>query len=384
MPPGLFPTAPPLGSGSANLQTNSIQQNPERNYVMIWNLNIQRELTRSTTLMVGYVGNRGVNMLNRADDVNLVLPTLTPEGFLWPFPAGSGTRLNPLVGDIRGEYWTGDAWYDALQANVTKKMSYGFQIQGSYTWGKSLDTGSASVIGDPFTNSISSPFWFCKSCRKGPSDFNIGQTFVANYLWAIPTKKNWGLIASHVLGGWQVGGIITAESGVPMTPTIAGDPLGLNSNDPFAYPNRLTGPGCRTLTNPGDVSEYIKLNCFALPMASPSIAAQCTPFGAAAGTPIAGTCSNLLGNSGRNIVSGPGLATFDFSLIKNTYISRISEDFNAQFRVEFFNIFNRANFATPQHTNLFDQNGDPIGGAGSLTQTSTSAREIQLALKLIW
>ena len=163
---------------------------------MLWNLNIQRELTPSTTFMIGYVGNHGVHMLNRADDVNMVIPQATSQGLLWPFPAGSGTILNPVIGDIRGEYWTGTSLYDALELQLTKRMSHGFHVQGSYTWGKNIDTGSASVIGDPFTNSITSPLWFCSACRRGLSDFNIGQTLVVNYVWDVPAPENWGAVAS--------------------------------------------------------------------------------------------------------------------------------------------------------------------------------------------
>jgi len=379
---GTFPgDAAPLGSiDPSKLQTEAIQFNPPRNYMMTWNLNVQRELTPSTSVMVGYIGNHGVHMENRADDVNLVLPTATPSGYLWPYPAGSGTIIDPAASDIRGIYWGGDSAYDALEAMVSKRMSHGLQVQGSFTWGKNIDTGSASTIGNPYSNSISSPFWFCNSCRRGLSDFNIGHTLVVNYLWDVPTPRNWGPLGSHLLGGWEVGGIITAEDGVPITPIIAGDPLGLNSADPFAYPNRLTGAGCTSLVNPGNPNNYIKLNCFALPTAPASLVSQCTPFNAAPGT-----CSNLLGNSGRNIVIGPGIATWDFSLFKNNHIKLISENFNVQFRAEFFNILNRPNFATPvDNSTLFDQNGNPVGGAGAVDKTSTTAREIQFALKLIW
>jgi hypothetical protein len=111
--------------------------------------------------------------------------------------------------------------------------------------------------------------------------------------------------------------------------------------------------------NPGNPNNYIKLSCFAPP------------------NPL-----TLLGNAGRNSVIGPGLVTWDFSLFKN---NRISERSNLQFRAEFFNILNRPNFATPFHNNtLFDQNGNPVGGAGSIDQTSTTARQIQFGLKLIW
>jgi hypothetical protein len=362
--PGSFPSG--LGDTGLMIPQNeeygSVQTNPPRNYLMMWNLNVQRELNASTSLMVGYIGNHGVHMVNRTDDANDVLPMVTPQGLLWPSPAGSGTPINPSIGDLRIVYWGGDAEYDALQVQVTKKMSHGFQAQGSYTFAKGIDTGSASVVGDPFTNSISSLFWFCRSCRRGLSDYNIAHTLTINYLWNLPSPKNWGTFASHTLGGWTAGGIITAETGVPFTPLIGGDPLGLNSSDPFAFPNRVAGPGCGSAVNPGNPDNYIKLNCFAAP------------------NPL-----TLLGNSGRNSLIGPGLVDFDLSLFKNNYIRRISETFNVQLRAEFFNIFNRPNFAVPvDNSALFDQSGSPVGGAGAIDATSTTSRQIQFAVKLIW
>jgi hypothetical protein len=97
-------------------------------------------------------------------------------------------------------------------------------------------------------------------------------------------------------------------------------------------------------------------------------------------------CINLRGNSGRNIANGPGLANLDFSVFKNNYVKRISENFNVQFRAEFFNILNRANFDPPlTPVDAFDASGNStIGAAGTLTATTTAAREIQFALKVIW
>jgi hypothetical protein len=364
LPADSFPTEAASTSNivPSKLQTSSVQTNPPRNYTMIWNLNVQRQFGSTTTVSVGYVGNHGVHMLDRADDVNDVLPTQTSAGLLWPSPAGSGTRLNPNAGEIRGVWWGGDSEYDALDVQVTKRMGHGVQAQGAYTWRRNIDTGSVSTHGDTFANSISSLFWFCKSCRRRVSDFNIGQTFVANYVWDIPTPKTCGTVASHVLGGWQLGGIVTAETGVPITPLIGGDPLGLNNQDPYDFPNRLAGPGCGADVNPGNPNNYIRLGCFAPP------------------NPL-----TLMGNAGRNTVVGPGLVDYDFSLIKNTPIRKFSEDFTVQFRAEIFNIFNRANFATPiDNETLFDQTGNPVGGAGAIDQTSTASREIEFGIKLIW
>ncbi|MGB9067860.1 MAG: carboxypeptidase regulatory-like domain-containing protein [Candidatus Acidiferrales bacterium] len=390
LPAGSFPTQAASFTGTippTALTVASTEHNPPANYMQIWNLNIQRELTGSTTLTIGYVGNHGVHMLNLADEADVVLPTQTPQGLLWPSPAG--TRINPGIGTIQALYWGGDSEYHALTAQLTKRMSHGLQVQGSYTWGRSIDTGSGVTKTSQYSNSITSLFWFCKTCRRGLSDFNIAQTLVVNYIWDVPTVESWGTIASRVLGGWQLGGIVTAETGLPVTPLISGDPLGEQGSKPYDFPNRLTGPGCGSAVNPGNVSNYINLNCFALPSVPASLAAECLPasFSGAATPPPSGQvyCANLLGNVKRNSVIGPGLATWDFSLFKNNYIPRISESFNLQFRAEVFNILNRANFATPtDNMTLFNNKGASVAGAGALDTLSTTQREIQFGLKLIW
>ena len=321
------------------------------------------------------------------DDANTVLPTLTSAGYLWPFPAASGTLLNhapTTVGRMDALWWTGNGHYNGLEVNIVKRMSHGFQVQGSYTWSKSIDDSSATPISDPFANSITSLFFFDENLRRAVSDYNVGQNFVVNYIWNVPTPSSLHGPAAWAARGWQFGGVFEASTGLPFTPLIGGDPLGLNSADPFAYPDRLTSPGCQSPINPGSVNNYIKLQCFALPMATPAIAAECTPFQpGGSGNPVAvGTCSNLLGTSTRNDVTGPGLVNLDFSLFKN---NQIKENLNLQFRAEFFNVLNRSNFLSPiANSFLFDQTGAPIGGAGSINQTSTTAREIQFALKLVW
>jgi hypothetical protein len=98
-------------------------------------------------------------------------------------------------------------------------------------------------------------------------------------------------------------------------------------------------------------------------------------------------CFNLRGNTGRNVITGPGVTSLDFSLFKNNYIKKISEKFNVQFRAEIFNILNHANFAppsTPTNTDIFDGTGQLSGGVGQLTRTTTTAREIQFAVKFIF
>jgi hypothetical protein len=144
------------------------------------------------------------------------------------------------------------------------------------------------------------------------------------------------------------------------------------------------------LTNPGNPINYIKTNCFSVPTA-PNMAfwqANCDPAPPSVGGPVPfPLCFNLRGNSGRNILVGPGVQELDFSLFKNNYIKSVSERFNVQFRAEFFNVLNHPNFAppsTPDNTDIFDGTGTPTGAAGLLSRTTTTAREIQFAIKVIF
>jgi hypothetical protein len=395
LPGSFFTGAFPL-LGPSSLRETYIEHQPHRNYVMQWNLNVQRELIPDLTAMVGYVGSRGVHQPFRADDIDIVPPTLTSQGYIWPSPVASGTTINPNFGSIKGLTWGGNSFFDAFEAQITKRMRHGLQIQGSYTWGKSIDTGSATMVGDAFSNSISSLSPFDLRLDRGLSDFNIARTLVISAIWQVPGLKSLSGPAAWITNGWELGAIYKANDGVPFTATFGtdGDPLGLNSSDPWDFPNRLSSPGCETLTNPGNPNHYIKTQCFAVPSA-PNMAywtANCdpTPFSDSAGNPVAvpfPQCFNLRGSAGRNILIGPGTSNLDFSVIKNNPVRRISENFNVQFRAELFNVLNHANFAvpvTPDNVTIFDSTGAPVPGAGLLSSTTTTAREIQFALKVVW
>jgi hypothetical protein len=383
LPPGSFFTGATSLLSPLAVRQIYLDHKPHRNYVMQRNLIIQHQLAPKLSALVGYVGSRGVHQPFRADDINIVLPKLTSAGYLWPSPVGSGTVLNPNAGDMRGLMWAGNSFYDALEAGVEKTLSHGLQVQGSFTWSKSIDNNSSTTVGDPFSNSISSLQWFDLRLSRGLSDFNIGRILVVDGTWQVPRLKGLSGHASWVANGWQLGTILKVQDGLPFTPTFGtdGDPLGLNSTDPYDFPNRLSGPGCRSLINPGNPNNYIKTQCFAVPTAPSAAfyAANCDPnFGTAP------QCFNLRGNAGRNILIGPGLLNLDFSVFKNNYIRSISENFNVQIRAEVFNILNRPNFGVSTNNNIFDSTGAPIGSAGFLTSTATTAREIQFALKLIW
>src|SRR6202790_1949134 len=381
---GALPPNPPLSA----LVGNYIEPHPHRNYVMQWNLNVERELTNNLSAMVAYVGSRGVHQGFRVDDLDMVLPTKTPQGYLFPVqdPTNTLPTFNPNFGQIYGLAYAGNSFYHALLAGVTKRMSHGLEFQGSFTWGKSIDNSSGSIPGDTFSNGLSSLPWYDLKSIRGLSDFDVRRTLVLSGSWQVPRPKSWTGPAAWVTSGWELGAIFKANDGVPFTATFGtdGDPQGLNSSDPWAFPNRLGGPGCQSLVNPGNSNNYIKTQCFAVPTA-PSLAFYNANCDSSLGTYP--QCFNLRGNAGRNILIGPGLANLDMSIFKNFPITKISHGFNVQFRTEFFNILNRANFAVPiapDNTDIFDSTGAPTGVAGQLTSTTTTAREIQFALKVVW
>src|SRR6202158_233423 len=173
--PPPFPVAPPA---AAKLRSTYIESRPHRNYVTQWNLNVQYQLTPSLAGLVAYVGSRGVHQPFRVDDADTALPIKTSAGYLWPEfsptdPTIPNPRINPAYSSIRGMFYQGRSYYDALELQLAKRMSHGFQMQGTYTWGKSIDTSSATLAGDAFGNSISSLNWFDMKLTRGLSDFNV-------------------------------------------------------------------------------------------------------------------------------------------------------------------------------------------------------------------
>ena len=410
LPAGTFPTQAfeDFNNATSSARAFYAEFNPKRNYVMQWNLSVARELSSTVAITLGYVGSRGVHQPYRVDNIDMVLPTeLTPTGYLWPCgPNGSGnpcatgfvptgTQSNPVVsstvnpnyGRISSALWQANSFYDALQANITKRMSHGFTFSGAYTWGKSIDTLSSTEANDAFPNGLFNQLYFDQRTTRGLSDFDVAHTFVLNLTWEIPTPAFSSRLAKVSMGGWQLGALYKISTGQPFTPIFGGDPVAMKLEETGERPSRSNAPGCQSLVNSGNPNDYVKAQCLTLPYAPSSFASQCAAFPGSVTAPPSGTvnCANLFGNLGRNVLIGPGLAKLDLSIFKNNYVKRISESFNLQFRAEFFNVLNRANFDSPtDNLAAFDQSGRPISSVGLIDSTQTTSRQIQLALKVIW
>jgi hypothetical protein len=364
---GSFPSAifPAINFNTAPLDVPFTELNPSRNYIMNWNVTLQHQLIRDWTLTAAYVGSRGVHMAFGTDEINIVLPIAqTPEGPRWPTPAECTAtpslcnRLNPNASQVRGTFWDGNSHYNGLQLQILKPMAHGFQAQGSYTFSRCIDEGSEASRGDQFLNGITSPLSIEKAHRRGRCSYDLRHVFVGNALWNIPGPKEG--VASTLLGNWQLGGILSASSGVPFSVIISGDPLGLKGTDVNGWPDYV--PGCK-IENPSDHLHYINTACFTLP------------------NPL-----TRLGNAGRNIATGPRLFNLDMAVYKNIPITSVSEGFRLQLRAEFFNILNHTNFAPPLANNaVFAETGGlPLPTAGKITSTQTSSRQIQLGVRLNW
>ena len=256
--------------------------------------------------------------------MNIVLPiSQTSAGYFCPVPVGSGTRVNPNAGQITRLLWNSSSFYDALQAQVVRRMTKSIQFGAWYTWARSIDTSSASAVGSQFLNSIQNLPWFDTSLNRGLSDFDIRHNGVLNAIWLVPGPHDEGGVRWFA-SGWQIGGIYQVSSGLPFTSIIGGDPLGLKTSYPFDFPDRIFMGDCASAVNPANSVHYIKTQCFSFP-----------------------TPATRMGNRGRNSLIGPGLSNFDFSPTKNNQIKRISDSLNIQFRAEFFNVLNSHEFLAP-------------------------------------
>ena len=365
LPAGSFPNALLSNLTAGSLRTQWIEQYPKRNYVLEWNFNIQRDIWKDIVFQVGYSGTHGVHLPFTTSSANIVPPTLTPQGYVWPTPVGSGQIANPNFGIITPTLWQVSSSYNSLQARLSKRMNHGLQVEGSYTWAKSLDTNSEATT-TAFTNSLTNLLLFDPRLRRGLSDFDVRHNFVGNVLWELPSAHTSSRFVNWLAGGWQLGEILKVSSGLPFTPLIStsGDPLGTKiASFPFDEPDRLNLPQCNNPVNSGNPNHYINLSCFVAPVPA-----------------------TRLGNAGRNIAIGPGLFDLDQAFYKSTRLHWFSEDLRLQFRAELFNILNRTNFSPPNSTNvsLFNLNLTPILSAGALTSTATTSRQIQFALKFIW
>ena len=369
-PPPCGPAAP---AACANYAPQGVQANAQTPTVEEWNFGVEQQLSPSTILRLRYAGSFAYHELLSIDP-NTIPPQVcsdasgcvsggvgTAKGRVVEgaqfIPVG--TRPNPFLSGGFFWYTEGNSSYNALQAEVVRRLRRGLQFRANYTWSKNLDMNSG-LTGAQANNQAQMVLDRSDLGRDwGLAALNITSQSSISLHYELPFGRGrHGLAGPRGRGeslahGWQLNGIASLLSGFPFTPQIgsnwSGDGDTRNPDRPSVNP-AFSGPPLLRTPN-----QWFDPNAFVLP----------TP----------GTYGNL----GRGTLTGPGLTDIDISLIKNT---RVWERCQLQFRAEFFNIFNHSNFGTPNPIVFSGSAFSPT--AGLITSTATTSRQIQFGLKLIF
>ncbi len=354
-----FPDA--LAQIAANQQSNPFgstdavpYNHPKTPHSLQYNLSLQQQLGGSNVLTVGYTGSRGINLSSYG---NYNVPTATFDGTALAV-AANATVVNPLFPNINYYMTNASSWYNALTANFRRQVSAGLQVTIAYTYSKSLaqadqNQSAQDVTGGNGASQLKYPYDM--RVNKTLTGYDFRQLFTLNYSYDIPYSKGLTGPVNYLVSGWQLTGIVTLKTGQPFGPTTAVPTALSNLGIGVTTPNLAPGAKFSQIVK-GGPNQYF----------NPAAFVPQSPL--------------ELGNVANNTLSGPGLATWDFGLTKNT---SVTERFKVQFRAEMFNWLNRANFASPA-SQVFSGTGARVGSAGLITLTTTSSRQIQFGLKVLF
>jgi hypothetical protein len=338
-----LPTTAGRRAQDMNQKTPNIQQ---------WNLGFERELLTDLLLDVAYVGNKGQN-LGGFRNINQRAVVIGPTG-----AATAGARPYPQFGDIQYMENRVTSDYHALQVRLEKRYSHGFTFLASYTFGKAL-TGAPDHLSTSGAGAGIDVGTFREpqnpnnlAAERGLAEFDVKHRGVLSYIWEIPYGRgrrfgsNASGVANALLGGWNLSGIHTFQSGLGLTAIQTGSGVLNLGGERRGRPNRVGDPN-----GPKTIDEW---------------------FNKAAFSPIDPTRGIVFGDSGVGVMRGPALINFDFTLAKDIHVD---DRRYFQFRTEVFNAFNRTNLGLP--------NLDIASAAfGQIRTTATPARIVQFGLKL--
>jgi hypothetical protein len=365
---------------NATIAPGGVQPDMQTPTLISYSLKVEQQILPNTVLTLGYVGSHGYHEIISVDD-NEPTPTICPAAPCpadypstfpaplagAPIPAGSyyipaGTpRANPALGSAWAWFSEGNSSYNALEVDANHRFSQGLVLRGVYTWSKALDNGDSlnmTAAGNA-PGLVSNPFHL--SSDWGPATYDVRNVAVIDAAYDLPFGHGRRFlsgmtgVADGFVSGWTVNSIVTLQSGFPFTPQLSYNPS--NNGDtknpvrPFVNPS-FSGPIIL-----GTPAHWFNPAAFLQPPAD----------------------SGFYGNLGRDSLTGPGLATWDYSVLKNT---PIRERLTLQFRAELFNLLNRANFNTPNAVVFTPSGVSPT--AGVITSTSTTSRQVQFGLKLLW
>jgi len=329
--PNIALASPWSGVGTAPIPGAYLVENPYRNpYIMQWNFNIQQQLSSSLGVTIGYVGSKGTDLMMTYDD-NAPPTTAAFTQSLRPYPTfGSVTVYSPGA----------NSNYNSLQISFEKRFSKGLSFMSAYTFSKSIDDSSSFSSTAVDVHDL--------ALERGLSSFDTRHRWVSNYIWDIPYGHgqaygaNTPTFVNLLLGGWQMNGIFTIQTGIPIDPSVG---LQLSGTQTGTRPDVSCNPNNFTHT----VNEWFNVSCFS------------------------DNFVGRYGTSGRDVIIGPGVTDLDYAMLKKFGLGK--EQRFLQFRAEIFNIFNHPNFDNPNVTFT-------SATFGKITSATANARQIQFALRL--
>jgi hypothetical protein len=358
-------TASPAGT---KIAPGGVQPDMKTPTVISYSLKIEQEISPNTSLSVGYVGSHGYHELISLDanvPAQVVCPAV-PTCATLGIPNGTiftptTARANPNIASTYSWFSEGDSMYNAMTVDVRHRFSMGLTFRGAYTWSKAEDDGDSLNA----TAAADAPALAANPLNIkadwGPATYDVRNAGVMNVSYDLPIGNGKRLLSgmsgwgNNIVGGWTLNSIVTIQSGFPFTPQLSFNPSndgdGKNPVRPSWKPG-FTGPVIL-----GGTSQWFNPNAFIVPT------------------------TGTFGNVGRNVLTGPGLGTWDFSVLKDTHLF---ERLDLQFRAEIFNMLNRVNLDTPNLIVYTSATGTPSPVAGTFTQTSTTSRQVQFGLKLLW
>ncbi|MBM3761848.1 MAG: carboxypeptidase regulatory-like domain-containing protein [Acidobacteria bacterium] len=318
-------------------------------YVAQWQAAVQRQLSKDLSLEVTYMGSAGIK-LRRLTSYNNPEPRPGNPNLNRPFPKFNGSFQNMNAPSHSN--------YHSLQMRLQQRFSNGFTLLGSYAYSKSIDNGSGirTTDGDPLTPSDN----YNLRAERGLSAFDFRQRFTASFLYELPIGKGKKLgitnpVVNTLLGGWQLGGILTFQDGFPLTAFCG--PGNVQNGGGYCKPDAIAGATTRLPDGQSTVSRFFNTDAFVDRLGVAPGAAQ----------PVF-----RYGTAGRNTIIGPGIASLDASV--NKFFRFMEGKHTVELRGEFFNLPNRANFAQPGATLR-----TPTYGV--ISSTRIDSRQIQIALR---
>ncbi len=361
-------------STGGKISPSNVQPDIGTPTVLAWTARVEQEVAPRTVLALAYIGSHAYHQILSEDQntppavvcPSAACPASLARGTVY-YP--TSTLANPKLANTTSWVSAGVANYNALEVDVRRQYANGFQLRGVYTWSRNLDDGSA------WNTSVSSntPAYVAfppePKLDYGLAATNISQAAAINATWDLPFGQGHEALASaapatrRIVEGWSLSGIATLQSGFPFSPQLGYNPTGSGDSRNPVRPQ--LNPDFKGALYPRTAGDWFNPDAYL--------------------APYPGT----VGNAGRDTLAGPGLDDVDLSLAKN---ATIHERLHAQFRAEYFNVLNHANFTTPNAI-VFSNGPTPAKPtaeaaisptAGAMTATATTSRQLQFALKFLF